>query len=85
MNEQRQMEIQKALIGWAVEALGRWSEEGYLSVGTPGIAVKWLSSYGHLLSQDWSPDGGRGGQLCSIVSLIRPRPQEDEKMGTVAV
>lgn len=79
------MEIQKALIGWAVEALGRWAEEGYLPVGTPGIAVKWLSNYGLLLSQDWSPDGGRGGQLCSIFSLIRPRPQEDEKMGTVDV
>jgi CRISPR-associated protein Csm1 len=67
--------LEEALIGWAVEALGRWA--GIAARETPATvpdgASEWLSNYGQLLSSTWHPKDGKGDRLLSIFSLVRPR------------
>lgn len=71
MEEKRRVEVQEALIGWAVEALARWTGESSVPIKMPEEAVDWFSRYGKLLSPNWEPRQGKGDRLQSIFSLIR--------------
>lgn len=78
MDEKRRMEVQEALIGWAVSALDRWAgaTPGEWSAGLPpDEAGSWLLNYGRLLSPAWTPKG-KGDRLRSIFSLVRPEGGE---------
>lgn len=65
---------QETLIGWAIEALGRWAgiraEEWPVRV--PADAADWLPKYGQLLSPTWALDG-KGDHLQSVFSLVRAK------------
>jgi len=78
LNEQRRMEIQETLVGWAVGALGLWAgvESDDLPVKMPDGAAEWMFRYGRLLSPNWRLNG-RGERLQSIFSLIRPPDGEE--------
>jgi len=72
------MEVQEALLGWAVRALGRWAgiAPGDWPAGLPPDEEgAWLVNYGLLLSPAWCPDG-KGDRLQSIFSLVRPEGGE---------
>jgi CRISPR-associated protein Csm1 len=73
LEEQRRREVEEALIGWAVGALGRWAgvAADEWPVKTSSETDAWLSNYGQLLSRAWRPDG-KGDQLLSIFSLVQP-------------
>ncbi|RLC62721.1 MAG: type III-A CRISPR-associated protein Cas10/Csm1 [Chloroflexota bacterium] len=71
MEEQRRKELEETLIGWAVEALGRWTGMSSPPASLPDRSAQWLSHYGRILSRDWHPDG-RGERLLSILSLVKP-------------
>lgn len=73
MDKQHCRKVQEVLIGWAVEALGRWA--GIASGEYPAEVLleveEWLSHYGQLLSPTWHPKKGKGDQLLSIFSLVQ--------------
>jgi len=71
LEEQRRKEIQGALIGWAVEALGRWAGASDPPARLPDRSAQWLSNYGRILFRDRHPDGKRD-KLLSIFSLVEP-------------
>ena len=71
MEQTRRREVQEALIGWAVGALGRWAGVAADEWPAKTSDTKWLSNYGQLLSPAWQPDG-RDDQLLSIFSLVQP-------------
>jgi CRISPR-associated protein Csm1 len=72
LDEQLRGKVEKALIEWAVEALGRWAGvTGDLPVRLREEAAGWIAGYGQLLSRTWRPQG-KGERLQSIFSLIRP-------------
>ena len=74
MEEKRRREVQEALIGWAVEALGRWAgiAPRKCPIQIPDGAGAWLTAYGELLSPEWKAQQGKGDQLLSIFSLVQP-------------
>jgi len=72
LDEQLRGKVEDVLIGWAVEALGRWAGvTAELPVRLREEAAGWISGYGQLLSRTWHPQG-KGERLQSIFSLIRP-------------
>jgi len=73
LETQRRKDVQDALIGWAVEALGRWAgvAPDQCPAQTPTTGA-WLSNYGRLLSQEWKLHAGKGDRLLSIFSLVQP-------------
>jgi len=77
LETQRRKDVQDALIGWAVEALGRWAgvAPDQCPAKTPEAGT-WLSNYGRLLFEDWDPHKGKGERLLSIFSLVRPEKGE---------
>jgi CRISPR-associated protein Csm1 len=73
LEEERRKEIQEALIGWGVGALGRWAgiAPRACPAAIPETASKWLSTYGKLLSSAWNLKDSKGNELLSIFSLIQ--------------
>ena len=72
MEANRGKDVQDALIGWAVEALGRWAgvAPDQCPAQTPAAGA-WLSNYGVLMSKEWKLHAGKGDRLLSIFSLVQ--------------
>jgi len=77
LEEQRRKEVQEALIGWAVQALGRWAGASDERLARKSRETSnWLTHYGRLLSSTWDPKKGKGDRLQSIFSLVQPEDGE---------